>query len=64
MQQLLFKASHFNEAMLQQWIVEVYQEYELIDYGGIIEKQTKSSVRINGIYYMKESCQFIKRNYT
>lgn len=57
---LLFKASHFNEAILQQLHVEVYQDDVLLDYGGTIEKQTKETIKINGAYYMKSACQFIK----
>jgi hypothetical protein len=38
----------FNDAMLRQLHVTVYQQDELLDVGGIIEKQTKDVVKING----------------
>jgi hypothetical protein len=37
----------------------VYQQDELLDVGGIIEKQTIDTVKINGNYFWKSTCQFI-----
>jgi hypothetical protein len=37
----------------------VYQHDELLDVGGIIEKQTIDTVKINGSYFFKHACQFI-----
>jgi hypothetical protein len=39
--------------------VTVYQQDELLDTGGIIEKQTKDTVKINGYYFFKNACQFV-----
>jgi hypothetical protein len=37
--------------MLRQLHVTVYQQDELLDVGGIIEKHTKDTVKINGGYF-------------
>ncbi len=48
----------FDNAMLFQMRVEVWQDGKIIDYGGIIEKHTESSVTINGGKYLKTVCEF------
>jgi hypothetical protein len=32
--------------------------YAILEYGGIIERYTKHSVKINGAYYLREECEF------
>jgi hypothetical protein len=32
---------------------------ELLDVGGIIEKHTQDTVKINGSYFWKRTCQFV-----
>jgi hypothetical protein len=32
--------------------------YAILEYGGIIERYTKQSVKINGSYYLREECEF------
>lgn len=38
--------------------VNVWQQGELIDYGGLIDKYTDESVVINGAFFMRSSCEF------
>jgi len=33
--------------------------YAILEYGGVIEKYTKLSVKINGNYYLRHECEFI-----
>ncbi|MBY3618586.1 hypothetical protein HGO21_03395 [Acinetobacter sp. CUI P1] len=56
---LLFKASHFSTAIKNNWRIAIYQQDVILDEGGVIESQTLKSVKINGIYFMKETCQFV-----
>lgn len=56
---LLFKSSHFHAAMQNKWRVTVYQHDELLDQGGIIESQTRDSVKIGESYFIKSNCQFV-----
>ncbi|MGK9251804.1 hypothetical protein [Paenibacillus humicus] len=55
-------AAQFNEAILNKWIIRVYQDGEVIEDGGIIDFQTKEAIRINGYYFKKSSCQFVVRH--
>ncbi len=50
-------------ASLSQRKVSVMQRtsddiYAILEYGGIIERYTKHSVKINGTYYLREECEF------
>jgi hypothetical protein len=45
--------------MLRQLHFTVYQQDELLDVGGIIEKHTKDAVKISGSYFFKRTCQFV-----
>lgn len=56
---LLFKSSHFHAAIQNKWHVTVYQQDELLDEGGVIERQTLESVKIGENYFLKENCQFV-----
>jgi hypothetical protein len=38
--------------------VIVYQNDELIDYGGLINKFTEHSVTINDYHFLRENCEF------
>lgn len=59
---MLNTAAHFNKAMLNNWHILVYQEDELIDNGGRIDKQTKDTVIINGSHFIKANCQFLVKD--
>ncbi|MFS0871745.1 hypothetical protein [Paenibacillus xylanilyticus] len=60
--ELLYEASHFEKAIQNQWHIIVYQQDEILDEGGIIERQTLETVVIGGNHYIKKSCQFIASN--
>lgn len=45
-------------AIHNQTPVIVYQSSEILDYGGVIESQTKDSVTIYGTKYLKATCEF------
>lgn len=60
--ELLYRASHFEKAIQNQWHIIVYQQDEILDEGGIIERQTLETVVIGGNHYIKKSCQFIVSN--
>ncbi|AZN43388.1 hypothetical protein EJC50_29615 [Paenibacillus albus] len=47
-----------NEAFLHHLHVEVWQDGELHDYGGAIERHTRDEVVINGMHYMKHAFEF------
>lgn len=51
----------FDNAMYFGIPVSVWQDGELIDYGGKITKQTEDAVYINDGYYLKSVCEFIVR---
>jgi hypothetical protein len=38
--------------------VTVWQDGEILDYGGVIEAQSEHSVKIQGIHYFKATCTF------
>lgn len=46
-------AAQFNKTPIVAW-----QDGEIIDYGGIIEKQDEHTVTILGMHYMKAACEF------
>jgi hypothetical protein len=56
---LLTTSSQFNDAKLRQLHVTVYQHDELLDVGGFIEKHAQDTVKINGSYFWKRTCQFV-----
>ncbi|SEM80588.1 hypothetical protein [Paenibacillus sp. OV219] len=57
------KTSELNEAFLYRTHVEVWQDGELHDYGGQIERHTKYEIVINGMHYQKHAFEFrIKKN--
>lgn len=49
---------HLQVAMHNRSPVEVWQQGQLLDYGGPIEQIAKDSVWINGIGYLKAVCEF------
>jgi hypothetical protein len=56
--QLLHHPVHFYTAMLYGCEVSVWQEGEAIENGGIIEKYSDETIKINGAYFLKANCQF------
>ena len=48
----------FAHALWHGLPVEVWQNGELIDYGGPIEKLSKIAVKINDSWYLREFCEF------
>lgn len=48
----------FDNAMLLAIPVSVWQQGKILDYGGLIEKNKKESVQINGGLYPKMFCEF------
>ncbi|MDQ0114378.1 hypothetical protein [Paenibacillus harenae] len=50
--------SHLSAAMFNKTPVVAWQDGEIIDYGGLIEKQDEHTVTINGMHYMKAACEF------
>mgnify|MGYP001388035644 CR=1 FL=1 len=48
----------FDNALMFGWRIEVWQDGELIDYGGPIEAHTNDAVKINGAYFLKATCEF------
>lgn len=38
--------------------INVWQQQELIDYGGVPEEYSDEAVKINGAYYLRSACQF------
>lgn len=47
-----------NAAMYNKTPVIVYMNGRILDYGGVIEKIDEFSVKINGDYFLKETCEF------
>ncbi len=56
--QPLRTSADFDNALLFALHVEVWQQGEIIDYGGSIEVHTEHSVTINGAKYLKAVCEF------
>lgn len=44
-------AIHFKQPVI------VFQNGEIIDYGGVVESYTDESVRINGVYFLRRNCE-------
>ncbi|XOK59224.1 hypothetical protein ACJ7K1_21985 [Paenibacillus elgii] len=59
--QSLVSPADFDNAMFFAIPVTVYQQNEVIDYGGVIEKHTEHAVLINDNFYFKDLCQFKAR---
>ncbi|RAV18815.1 hypothetical protein DQG23_24100 [Paenibacillus contaminans] len=56
--QILKTDADIDNAMLFESSVTVWQNSEIIDYGGKITKHTKDAVFINDGYYLKAVCEF------
>lgn len=48
----------FGTAMVTQLHVAVYQQGELISFGGPIQDYSSIAVKINNSYFMIKSCEF------
>lgn len=48
----------FDNAILFQLPVIVWQNGEILDYGGVIQEHTSKTVRINDDWYVKCVCEF------
>jgi hypothetical protein len=55
---LLDTSEKIAAAIQNQTHILVHQAGELLGFGGIIESQTKDSVKINGYNYLKSVCEF------
>jgi len=47
-----------NAAMHNKTPVIVYMNGKILDYGGVIEENSQYAVKINGDYFLKETCEF------
>ncbi|OME75941.1 hypothetical protein BK120_30220 [Paenibacillus sp. FSL A5-0031] len=50
--------AHISAAIFNKTTIIAWQNSEIIDLGGIIEKQDEHTVTINGMHYIKEVCEF------
>lgn len=48
----------FDYAIVFKVKVIVWQQDEILDFGGIIEDYNKDTVKINGTYFMRNACEF------
>lgn len=55
---LLTKYRHFDTAMQSGQSVIVYQDGEILDYGGPIDRHDIFKVTINDMHYVKTACVF------
>lgn len=55
---ILATDAHLSAAMFNKTPVMAWQDGEMIDNGGVIEKQDDHTVTINNMYYMKSACEF------
>lgn len=55
---VLSSNDHISAAMFNRTVVVTWQDGEMIDHGGVIEKQDERTVTINGMYYVKAACEF------
>lgn len=55
---LLTTDAHLEAAMFNKTPVVAWQDGEIIDYGGLIEKMDDKTVTINGMHYVKAACEF------
>jgi len=58
---ILITDSHLYAAMYNKTPVVSWQDFEIIDRGGVIEKQDELTVTINGMHYIKTACEFTVR---
>lgn len=58
---VLTQYSHFDAAMQSGQSVTVYQDDEILDYGGPIQHHDIHKVTINGMHYIKAACAFVVR---
>jgi hypothetical protein len=56
--QVLRSPVDFDHALWFGWHVEVWQQGQLIDYGGRIEAHTEYAVTVYGSKYLKAVCEF------
>lgn len=49
---------HLQVAMHNSLPVEVWQRGKLLDYGGPIESISTDAVKINGVKYLRSTCEF------
>ncbi|MGF9714977.1 hypothetical protein [Paenibacillus naphthalenovorans] len=49
---------HINAALFNKSKVIVYQDDQIINYGGLIQAQSEHAIKINDEYYLKETCEF------
>lgn len=58
---VLSSDDHISAAMFNRTAVIARQDGEILDYGGVIEKQDEHTVTINGMHYVKAACEFMVR---
>jgi hypothetical protein len=51
-------SADFDNAILFQKYISVWQNGSILDYGGLIESHTDNSVKINDGRYLKATCEF------
>jgi hypothetical protein len=55
---ILRTSADFDNAMIFQLNVIVWQQDEIIEYGGKIESITDASVQINECHFFRATCEF------
>jgi hypothetical protein len=55
---LLHLSGGIDAAIFNKTNVAVWQDGRILDYGREIEKQTEHSITINGVKYLKATCEF------
>lgn len=55
---ILTTDEHISAAMFNKTPVVAWQDGEIIDFGGVIEKCNEQTVTINGMHYVKAACEF------
>lgn len=56
--QVLRMPVDFDNAIFMGIPIIVWQDGEILDYGGEIEKHNDEAVKINGAYFFKNTCEF------
>lgn len=51
-------SADFDNAMMFELDIIVWQDDKMIDHGGKVDKVTDKSIRINDVYYFISSCVF------
>lgn len=54
---LIFDAD-FDLAIILKTPVTVWQDNEILDYGGVVESYDDGTVIINGAHFMRNNCEF------